>query len=193
MSLIETVEDLKRDLKLNVNADYSSIERMVEGKSKYVRDLRVNLKNAINSEHINNKEAYLIALAVAVNEKNKPLVNSFTELAKENEATDAEIGEMHALTSLLSVNNVLYRFRHFAGKESYNTMPARVKMNIMINPEVGKEFFELASLVVSAVNGCEQCVKSHEASVLTQGATEERIFDAIRLGSVVRGLSQVLN
>lgn len=193
MSLMETVDDLKKDLKLNGNADYSSLETMVEGESKYVRDLRINLKNAITSEHISKKEAYLIALAIAVNEKNKPLVKSFTELAKENEATDAEIGEMHALTSLLSVNNVFYRFRHFAGKESYNQMPAKIKMNIMMNPVTGKEFFELTSLVVSAVNGCEQCVKSHEAAVLAQGATEERIFDAIRLGAIVRGLSQVLN
>ena len=121
------------------------------------------------------------------------VIKSFTELAKEKEATDAEIAEMHACTSLLSVNNVFYRFRHFAGKESYNNMPARIKMNIMMNPVTGKEFFELVSLVVSAVNGCEQCVKSHEASVLNQGGTEERIFDAIRLGAIVRGLSQVLN
>lgn len=193
MSLMETVQDLKSDLRLNGEADYSSLETMANGESKYVRDLRINLKNALKSEHINEKEALLLALAVAVNEKNKPLVKSFTELAKEKEATDAEIAEMHACTSLLSVNNVFYRFRHFADKESYNQMPARIKMNIMMNPTTGKEFFELVSLVVSAVNGCEQCVKSHEASVLNQGGSEERIFDAIRLGAVVRGLSQVLN
>ena len=193
MSLMETIDDLKSDLRLNGGADYSSLETMANGESKYVRDLRINLRNALQSEHINEKDALLIALALAVNEKNKPLVKSFTELAKEKEATDAEIAEMHACTSLLSVNNVFYRFRHFTGKESYNQMPARIKMNIMMNPVTGKEFFELVSLVVSAVNGCEQCVKSHEASVLNQGGTEERIFDAIRLGAIVRGLSQVLN
>lgn len=193
MSLMETVQDLKSDLRLNGEADYSSLETMANGESKYVRDLRINLKNAIKSEHVSEKEAMLIALATAINEKNKPLIKSFTELAKEKEATDAEIAEMHACTSLLSVNNVFYRFRHFAEKESYNSMPARIKMNIMMNPVTGKEFFELVSLVVSAVNGCEQCVKSHEASVLNQGGTEERIFDAIRLGAIVRGLSQVLN
>jgi len=193
MSLMETIDDLKSDLGLNGGADYSSLETMANGESKYVRDLRINLRNALQSENINEKEALLIALAVAVNEKNKPLVKSFTELAKEKEATDTEIAEMHACTSLLSVNNVFYRFRHFTGKESYNQMPARIKMNIMMNPVTGKEFFELVSLVVSAVNGCEQCVKSHEASVLNQGGNEERVFDAIRLSAIVRGLSQVLN
>lgn len=193
MSLIETVEDLKRDLKLKDEADYSLLETMTNGESKYVRDLRVNLKNVLQSEHINEKEALLIALAVAVNEKNKPLIKSFTQLAKEKEAKEVEIAEMLACASLLSTNNVFYRFRHFTGKESYNQMPARIKMNIMMNPVTGKEFFELVSLVISAVNGCEQCVKSHEVSVLNQGGSEERIFDAVRLGAVVRGLSQVLN
>lgn len=193
MSLMETVDDLKKDLKLNGNTDYSSLEKMVEGESKYVRDLRINLKNAVTSENINVKEAYLIALSIAINERNKPLINSFTELSKENGATEAEIAEIYACTSLLSVNNVFYRFRHYAEKESYNNMPARIKMNIMMNPVMGKEFFELVSLVVSAVNGCETCVKSHEASVRQHGASEERVFDAIRLGAIVKGLSVVLN
>jgi alkyl hydroperoxide reductase subunit D len=58
-------------------------------------------------------------------------------------------------------------------------------MNIMMKPVTGKAFFELMSLAVSAVNGCEMCVKSHEQSVLNLGDSEERVFDAIRLASIV--------
>lgn len=65
-------------------------------------------------------------------------------------------------------------------------------MSIMMNPVLGKEFFELVSLVVSAVNGCEACVRSHEESILKQGSSETRIFDAIRLASVVKGLITLL-
>jgi lipoyl-dependent peroxiredoxin subunit D len=38
----------------------------------------------------------------------------------------------------------------------------RIKMNIMMKPVTGKEFFELMSLTISAVNGCEMCVNAHE-------------------------------
>ena len=193
MSLIETKEDLLKDLHSDDNIDHTSLNSMVAGETKYLRDLRINLKNVITSEFISVKEAYLLALSIAVNERNRSLISSFTALAMENGATDAEIAEIHACTSLLSVNNVFYRFRHFAGKESYNTMPARIKMTIMMNPVLGKEFFELVSLAVSAVNGCEMCVKSHEASLVSLGTKEERIFDAVRIASVVRGLSQVVN
>jgi alkyl hydroperoxide reductase subunit D len=65
-------------------------------------------------------------------------------------------------------------------------------MNIMMNPVLGKEFFELVSLAVSAVNGCEMCVKSHEQSVLQAGSSEQRIWDAIRLASIITSLSKIV-
>ena len=60
----------------------------------------------------------------------------------------------------------------------------------MMSPVLGKEFFELISLAVSAVNGCEMCVKSHEISVIEAGSTEARVWDAIRLASVITSLGK---
>ncbi|RYZ47836.1 MAG: alkylhydroperoxidase, partial [Sphingobacteriales bacterium] len=74
----------------------------------------------------------------------------------------------------------------------YNTTPAGLRMSIMMSPVLGKEFFELVSLMVSALNGCELCVTSHEASVKQHGASEARIYDAIRLGAVMKSLIVVL-
>ena len=65
-------------------------------------------------------------------------------------------------------------------------------MSIMMNPAMGKPLFELMSLVISAVNGCERCVTSHEHSVKEQGANEPRIYDAIRLAAVIKGFCTVI-
>lgn len=189
MALQETKIDLLKDLKIEEVPEFISLDAMSTGETRYLKDLRINLKNTLASENLSVKEAYLVALAVAVNEKNRVLIGSFAELAKENGATEAEIAETHACSSMLAVNNVFYRFRHFAKSETYNNMPAGIKMNVMMNPVLGKEFFELLSLAVSAVNGCETCVGSHEASLRKLGTSESRIFDSIRLASVVRGLS----
>ena len=191
--MIETKQDLFTDLLIPQESVFPSLEAMLLGETKYFRDARINLKNVLSSQNFTLKEAYLLALSIAVNEKNHILTDSFTKLSKKNEATDAEIAEIHACASLLTVNNVFYRFRHFIKKEEYQTMPAGIKMTIMMNPVLGKEFFELVSLAVSAVNGCEMCVTSHEASVLKQGATEQRVFDAIRLAAVVRGISTFIH
>ncbi|HEX6981408.1 MAG TPA: carboxymuconolactone decarboxylase family protein [Balneolaceae bacterium] len=197
MFAVANTEDIKNDLlkDLGLNDDYSSssLDALVEGDSRYVKDLRVNLKNTLKSDHISEKETALIALAIAANFKNEPLKAHFRELAKENEATEEEIGDAIACASLLAANNVFYRFRHFVDKESYNKMRAGIKMNIMAKPKLEKEFFELISLVVSAANGCEMCVQSHEQSLLKMDCSEERIFDAIRLTSVITSLDKIID
>ena len=48
------------------------------------------------------------------------------------------------------------------------------------------------SLAISAVNGCEMCVTSHEASLKQLGSSYERIFDTIRLASVLVGLDKII-
>jgi alkyl hydroperoxide reductase subunit D len=67
-------------------------------------------------------------------------------MLKSSEATDAEIGEAVGCASLLASNNIFYRFRHFTQKEKYTQIPARIRMQLMMKPVTGKEFFELASL-----------------------------------------------
>jgi len=39
-------------------------------------------------------------------------------------------------------------------------------MTVMGNPIMGKEFFELMSLGISSLNGCELCVNAHEESLI---------------------------
>ncbi len=170
----------------------TSLQSLVSGTSKYIRDTKYNLRTLSENETISKKEAALISLSIAVNEKNSLLVKSFTQKAIEEGANDIEIGEVHSCTSLMGINNVLYRFRHFSTNKEYETMPAKLKMNIMMSPVLGKEFFELLSLCVSSVNGCEVCVASHEQSVRTHGGSAERIFTAVRLSAVVKGLSSLV-
>lgn len=188
----ETIQELLADLGLQTDHANVTLKHLGAADSKYLRDLKLNVKAVLSSEHLSSKETHLIALAIASNNNNELLVTAFAAGAKANEATDAEIGDAQACASLLSANNILYRFRHFTDKEVYNNAPARLRMNIMMNPVLGKEFFELVSLAVSAVNGCEMCVKSHEQSVLHSGGTENRIWDAIRIASIITSLGKVV-
>lgn len=186
--LNETATNMLNDLGISEHTS-PSLEKLSTTDSRYLRDLKLNVSGVLKSKNLTPKEAALLALSTAVNEKNDVLIKAFEEMAKKQEATEEEISETHACASLLSLNNVFYRFRHFMnGNEFYNNTPAGVRMSIMMNPAMGKELFELMSLVVSALNGCEQCVRSHEHSVKEQGSSEAKIYDAIRLGSVIKSL-----
>ena len=170
----------------------SSMTQLLEqANSRYLRDLRVNLGSILELEHISKKEAALLGLAVAANARNENAQTYFNQLAQEHGASIEEMADAVACASLLSANNVLYRFRHFTENEKYEQLPARIKMNIMMNPVLGKEFFELVSLAISAVNGCERCVKAHEASLLQLSTREERIFEAIRVAAIVESMTKI--
>ncbi|KGE70757.1 carboxymuconolactone decarboxylase family protein [Spirochaeta lutea] len=191
----ETFQDLLQDLGVNQGTFQSMpvAETLLSGESSYIKDLRMNLKTALNTQTLSAKQAHLLAYALAVNAGNPVLIRAFEDSSAGQGAEPGEIAEMAGCASLLSANNVLYRFRHFVDKPDYEKKPARMRMNIMMRPVTGKMFFELASLVVSAVNGCEMCVKSHEASVLQAGATEDQVWEAIRLASVITSLAKVVS
>jgi len=182
----ETLERLVADLQLEIPGD--KLNSIAAADQKYIKDIKINTGNALNYPNLAKKEIYLLGLAVAVNEKNIALQKTFETLGRKEGMGEAEFAELLSCVSLMNINNVFYRFRHFTGKEYYNSTPAGIKMSIMANPVLGKEFFELVSLVVSALNGCEICVKSHEQSVLQHGSSEARIYDAVRLGATIKGL-----
>jgi len=189
----ETFQNLLGELNIPGYEPSASVLALVAGESRYIKDLKINVGNVLNnSQYLNRKEAVLLALAVAVNERFVLLQESFTGMAREAGATDAEIAEIVACTSLMNTNNVFYRFRHFMKKEFYDNQPAGIKMSIMASPVLGKEFFELVSLVISSINGCEMCVSSHERSVLQHGSSEARVMEGVKLGAVLKGLIAVL-
>ena len=187
----ETFSNLLNDLQLSDYAVSANAQALLDVDAKYIRDLKINVGNVLNNtQYLNKKEALLLALAVAVNEKHTALSESFSRQALEAGANEGELAEIVACTSLM--NNIFYRFRHFTTKEFYQNHPAGIKMSIMMNPVLGKEFFELVSLVISAVNGCELCVRSHEQSVLQHGSSEARGLESVKLGAVLKGLITVL-
>ncbi|HVU54693.1 MAG TPA: carboxymuconolactone decarboxylase family protein [Puia sp.] len=189
----ETFQNLLLELNIPDYESSANVRALVAAESRFIKDLKINVGNVLNNnQQLNRKEALLLALAVVVNEQFTLLQESFTGLAKEAGATDAEVAEIVACTSLMSTNNVFYRFRHFIQKDFYTNQPAGIKMSIMANPVLGKEFFELVSLVVSSINGCEMCVSSHERSVLQHGSSESRILEGVKLGAVIKGLVTVL-
>jgi lipoyl-dependent peroxiredoxin subunit D len=189
----ETITNLFADLGIDGAHTSISLEKLAATDSRFLRDMKLNVASVLGSSNFNKKETALLSLSVAVNEKNDVLTNAFEAMARKEGATDADIAETHACTAVMNTNNVFYRFRHYMGNvEYYSNHPAGLRMSVMMNPVLGKELFEMMSLVVSALNGCERCVVSHENSVKQHGASEARIYDAMRLAGVMKSLCVVI-
>jgi alkyl hydroperoxide reductase subunit D len=188
----DVIQELLEGIALDKSYRTTALELLEKGESRYVRDLKLNFTSTLTSEHLSGKECALLGLSTAINNNNKPLTDYYTKYAEEQGASAADIAEAVGCASLLASNNVFYRFRHFTQKEKYTQIPARIRMQLMMKPVTGKEFFELMSLAISAVNGCEMCVNAHEDSLIKLGTTEERIFDAVRIASLVTATGKVV-
>jgi alkyl hydroperoxide reductase subunit D len=188
----ELVTEMLQGLQIDPVYRTPALALLEKGESRYIRDLKLNLASTLTSEHLTAKECALLGLAIAVNNNNEKLIAFYNNYAIDQGATAAETGEAAGCASLLASNNVFYRFRHFTKKEKYSQIPARIRMQLMMKPVTGKEFFELMSLAISAVNGCELCVNAHEDSLIKLGTTEERIFDAVRIASLVTATGKIV-
>lgn len=114
----ESVQEFLDLLRLEPDYNSEALHLLEVGDSRYTTDLKVNFKNSFNTELLSKKEATLLGVALAVNDKNKVLLNFFVQEAREQKATEQEIAEAVGCASLLSANNVFYRFRHFMQKTS---------------------------------------------------------------------------
>ncbi len=125
-----------------------------------------------------------VALATAYAARNPDVVRAVLEEAA-TRTSDAVLDDARAAAAVMAMNNVFYRFRHVIGKDVYGAKPARLRMNRIGSPRTDKPTFELMCLAVSAINGCEACVRSHEAAVVGAGLGEDAVHEAVRIAAVL--------
>ena len=155
------------------------------------RDVKLNLQAVLQPGVLTPAQRWGVALATAYAARNEKLRDAVLAAAR-TEVTEAVIEDAKAAAALMAMNNVFYRFRHMIGKASYESRAARLRMNRLVQPTTSKVDLELFSLAVSAVNGCEACVRSHEKVVIDGGLTEDHVMDAVRIASTIHAAAVAL-
>ncbi|HEY0787222.1 MAG TPA: carboxymuconolactone decarboxylase family protein [Thermoanaerobaculia bacterium] len=148
------------------------------------RDTKLNLQTVLGQSSLTPAQLWGTAVAAAIASRNPELRDAVIAEARAKVA-EAVVDDAMAAASLMAMNNVYYRFRHIVGKESYAAKPARLRMQRIAKPATNKADFELFCLAVSAINGCEACVRSHEAVVIEGGVTEDQVHDAVRVAATI--------
>lgn len=168
-----------------------SLEELKSTIPSYAKDIKLNLSSLLNEDILTTEQAMGCFLATALASGNEDVIRAVAQDAQEQmspEALEAAKGA-HAI---MSMNNIYYKFVGFMEGSDYQSMQAKLRMNIIGNPGVAKEDFELWSLAVSAINGCKFCVTSHEAMLSKAGLTKDQIQASIRIASIVHAVSRIL-
>ena len=157
----------------------------------YAKDLRLNLDSVLSESGapgLSAKQIAIIALASAIASRHEPLTEAITAQAAGVLST-AEADAARAAAAIMAMNNIYYRFTHLVEEPEYQTMRASLRMNVMANPGCSKIDFELASLAVSAINGCGKCVDSHEKTLRKHEVPALAIQSAVRIAAVIHAVA----
>ena len=160
----------------------------------YARDLKLNLGSVLTPQGapgLSESQIASIALSTAIAARNPQLVRAIEAWAQPY-LDDAHVQAARSAAAIMGMNNINYRFLHLVEDAEYQTMPARLRMNVIGNPGIDKLEFELLSLAVSAVNGCGLCVTAHERKLREGGIGREAIQSAVRIASVMHAIAGVL-
>ena len=170
------------------------IEQVRDALPDYARDLKLNLGTVLTTQGapgLNEKQIWSIALASAIAARNTSFARS-VEAESRAHLADLDIEGAKAAAAIMGMNNIYYRFLHLVEDGEYQTMPARLRMNVIANHGIDKLDFELISLAVSAVNGCGLCVTSHEKKLRSHDVSREAIQSAVRIAATIHAVAGVL-
>jgi alkyl hydroperoxide reductase subunit D len=121
---------------------------------------------------------------------------ALAELQSASDVTPEIVVEATESAGIMGQLNTYYKFKKFI-KDSNPAVeadygPAKLRMQSLANPKMGKERFEMLSFAVSLVNGCEQCVVSHEEALRKLGVSADKIHDIVRLTASTFGAVSLL-
>lgn len=166
-----------------------SLDALREALPAYAKDLSLNLSSLANETLLNDQQKWGTFLASAHAVGQPDVVKAIEAAAQLTpEARDAA----KAAAAIMGMNNVYYRALHLMQNPEYRTLPARLRMNVIANPGVEKNDFELWCVAVSAINGCGACLDSHEEELKKRGVPNTQVQAALRIGAVVNAVSRVM-
>lgn len=166
-----------------------SIDNLRSSLPEYAKDQKLNLGSLTRSTELNEQQLWGTLLATAAATRNDTVFSEIAEEAKEhlsNEAFEAALGA----ATVMAMNNVGYRAKSWLG-DDYAQVKFGLRMNIIAKPGVEKADFELWSLAVSSMNGCEHCTIAHDKTVREEGLSKEQVWEAVKVASVVQAIAQV--
>lgn len=169
-----------------------TLNELLDTVPAYARDLKLNFSSLSQQAELNEQQIWGTIVASAIGARNGEFAQVVLAEAA-NHLSPQALEAAKGAAAIMGMNNVYYRFLHLTSNHDYQTMPARLRMNIIRSHGIDQVDFELWCIAVSAINACAACVDSHEKVVREKGLSEEAVLAVVRLASVIHGLAAVFN
>lgn len=167
-----------------------SIENLKSGLPEFAKDLKLNLGSLARSTELNEQQLWGTFLATAAATRSATVLSEIADEAREHLSDEAFNAALGAAT-IMGMNNVAYRAKEFLG-DDYTQVRMGLRMNIIANPGVPKADFEMWSMAVSTINGCENCTAAHDDVIRKEGVTKEQSWEAVKIAATMAGVAQAV-
>ena len=167
-----------------------SIENLRGALPEYAKDQKLNLGSLTRSTELSEQQLWGTLLASAAATRNAKVIAEIAEEAKEHLSAEA-VEAAYGAATVMAMNNVAYRAKGWLG-DDYANVKFGLRMNIISKPGVEKADFELWSLAVSTINGCEHCAVAHANTVREEGVAKEQVWEAVKVAGVVQAVAQAI-
>ncbi len=166
-----------------------SVDTLRQALPAYAKDISLNISSLMNETVLTEQQKWGCFIASAYAVGSATVIKALEDGCP---LTDEALTAAKAAAGIMAMNNVYYRTLHLMKNREYSTIPAKLRMNIIANPGVDKNDFELWCTAVSAINGCGMCLDSHEEELRKRGVPSQNIQTAFRIAAVVNAASRIL-
>ena len=112
-----------------------SIDALRDLMPSYAKDLSLNLSSLANETLLNDQQKWGTFLACAHAVGSAPVIRA-TEAMVADKLTPEAADAARAAGAIMGMNNIYYRSLHLMKNSEYQTLPARLRMNVIGNPGV---------------------------------------------------------
>ena len=99
-----------------------SLDNLLESIPAYAKDIKLNLSSVLRQTELNPQQLWGTALACAIASRNPALLNAIAAESRQH-MTEQAADAARTAASIMSMNNVFYRFLHLTDNEKYKRLP----------------------------------------------------------------------
>lgn len=171
-----------------------SIEALKTKIPDYAKDIKLNLSTllgGVESVKFDATQIAGLALAAAYATRQTTVIQLIREFAQQQGLPESHVEAAKAAASIMAMTNIYYRSVHWIQKD-YATLAPNLRMQILQKHGITQQEFELYSVVISAINGCERCLSAHINVLEKGGMGTVEIQYSLRLAAVIQAFAQVM-
>jgi len=169
----------------------ASMETLRDALPEYAKDIKLNLSTLAGEDTLSTQQLWGCFLSCALATRQHNVIEAVSADAFAQLSPEAQTASF-AAASIMAMNNVYYRSVHLMTNKDYQSLPAKLRMNVIGNPGVDKIDFELWSFAVSAISGCGMCLDAHEAQLQKAGLSTAQIQCALRIAAAVNAAATAI-